>query len=312
MAIDPNHAPPLPGGFIRDGQTDYSRMLVVNNDGSINTKSAGTGPTSDQVQGTAADGAAAVGNPVQIGGVDTNGNIQAAAISTLGNLQITGGVAAGVADVGNPVKIGGVYNSTLPTYTTGQRGDAQIDSNGNTRSTIVGVSTTGIDTVSNTNAIIRVTRNNNDTLAGYLGTMGLSYNNTTWDRNRGDANGQLVQPFAMSSSRWAYAAAASGISNTTAAVTFIAAAGGSVRNYVTGIQLDAGVLGAASEIVIRDGAGGTVLWRGFVSTAGYPNGRQIIFEVPLRGSANTLLEVATLTASITGALYFNAQGFQGI
>lgn len=43
---------------------------------------------------------------------------------------IQGNVAAAVADAGNPVKIGGKYNLTRPTYTDGQRGDAQLTSSG--------------------------------------------------------------------------------------------------------------------------------------------------------------------------------------
>lgn len=43
---------------------------------------------------------------------------------------VGGNVASGSADSGNPVKVGGVYNSTLPTLTTGQRGDLQLTSNG--------------------------------------------------------------------------------------------------------------------------------------------------------------------------------------
>jgi hypothetical protein len=46
--------------------------------------------------------------------------------------EITGDVASGATDSGNPVKVGGVYNSTPPTLTTGQRGDLQVDVNGNT------------------------------------------------------------------------------------------------------------------------------------------------------------------------------------
>lgn len=46
-------------------------------------------------------------------------------------------VASGASDSGNPVKIGARYNSTLPTFTNGQRGDLQIDSRGNTRALLV-------------------------------------------------------------------------------------------------------------------------------------------------------------------------------
>lgn len=42
-----------------------------------------------------------------------------------------GSVASGATDSGNPVKTGGVYNSSAPTLTNGQRGDTQMDVNGN-------------------------------------------------------------------------------------------------------------------------------------------------------------------------------------
>lgn len=56
------------------------------------TTANGTGASADQVQGTAADGAAAVGNPVQTGGVDHAGNAQAVAMNT------TGGIATAYRD----------------------------------------------------------------------------------------------------------------------------------------------------------------------------------------------------------------------
>lgn len=46
------------------------------------------------------------------------------------NVQAVGNVAAGATDSGNPVKVGGKYNSTLPTYTDGQRSDLQVDTRG--------------------------------------------------------------------------------------------------------------------------------------------------------------------------------------
>jgi hypothetical protein len=44
--------------------------------------------------------------------------------------QVVGNVASAATDSGNPVKAGGVYNTTLPTFTNGQRGDLQISSRG--------------------------------------------------------------------------------------------------------------------------------------------------------------------------------------
>jgi hypothetical protein len=109
-------------------------------------------------------------------------------------------------------------------------------------------------------------------------------------------------------STWTYAAAGSGIVNSNTAVTIKAAVPG-FRNYISAIQLMAEVLGTATEFVIRDGAGGTVLWRTKISTAGLVGGLPIEFEPPLFSSVNTLLEICTLTASGTGAVYCNVQGF---
>lgn len=106
---------------------------------------------------------------------------------------------------------------------------------------------------------------------------------------------------------WSYAAAANGIVNTTTAVTIKAAAGVGLRNYITSLSITAGALGAGTEVAIRDGASGTVLFRIAFSTSGGQVNLQ--FPTPLRGSANTLLEVVTLTATVTGGVYVNAVGY---
>jgi hypothetical protein len=115
--------------------------------------------------------------------------------------------------------------------------------------------------------------------------------------------------YAQPQANWSYAAAASGIVNTTTAVTIKTAAGAGVKNYITSIQIMSEALTNATELAIRDGAGGTVLWRTKIATGGLTAGEPIRFNTPLVGTANTLLEVVTLTASGAGAVYFNAQGF---
>lgn len=129
----------------------------------------------------------------------------------------------------------------------------------------------------------------------------------------GDANGLTVQS-APSASTWSYAAATGGIVNTTTAVTIKAAAGAGVRNYLKTLMVNHDTLGAATEIAIRDGAGGAVLWRGKLQTAAtdISGGAGVLaFDPPLKGTANTLLEVVTLTA-VTGGVYVNASGFTGV
>lgn len=119
----------------------------------------------------------------------------------------------------------------------------------------------------------------------------------------------VVMPYASPDTSWSYAAAAGGILNTTTAVTIKAAGAALVRNHITSIQVQSEALTNATELAIRDGAGGTVLWRIKIPTTGLP-GTTFNFNTPLRGTAATLLEVVTLTASGAGAVYFNAQGFE--
>jgi hypothetical protein len=122
--------------------------------------------------------------------------------------------------------------------------------------------------------------------------------------------GALInKPYSIPEADWSYAAAPGGISNTTVAVTIAAAAGAGIRNYLTGLQLSSDALGAATELAIRDGAGGTVLWRTKIGTGGLAAGEAVTFPSPLKSTANTLLEVVTLTASVTGGVFVNAQGY---
>lgn len=220
---------------------------------------------------------------------------------------VSGSVASGAADSGNPVKVGGKYNSTTPTLTDGQRGDVQLDSRGNIRVTLTGTDGTQTPQITTTSDALSAS------IAG-MATRGfnLVYNGTTWDRMRGDTNGIVTQP-SLSANFWNYAAASGGIVNTTTAVTIKAAAGASVRNYLSSISINHDTLGAATEIAIRDGAGGTVLWRGKLQTTATDSATgsgSITFNPPLRGTANTLMEVVTLTA-VTGGVFVNAQGYTG-
>jgi hypothetical protein len=241
--------------------------------------------------------------------MDTAGNIKTVSGGAGATAdQVQGSSASGATDAGNPVKVGGVYNGTLPTLTNGQRGDTQLDTSGNLRVLATGIGTTGADAITNSLAYF-VNRSSAATTIP-LATAGLGFNGTSWDRVRGDANGLAVQS-ALSSTFWNYAAAASGIVNTTTAVTIKAAAGASVRNYLKTLTIETDTLGAATELVVRDGSAGTVLWRGKLQT-GSQAGRSITFDPPLRGTANTLMEIATLTATVTGGVFVNATGYTGI
>lgn len=125
-----------------------------------------------------------------------------------------------------------------------------------------------------------------------------------------DGNGNLKISTSTVGS-WIYAPPVGGIVNSTAGVTVKAAAGAGVRNYIKSLQLTADALGVATEFVIRDGAAGTVLARIKVNTGGIAGSGTTIFDPPLKGTANTLVEIATLTASVTGGAYANLQGNTG-
>ena len=137
-----------------------------------------------------------------------------------------------------------------------------------------------------------------------------SVSNSTLVRPIATVDGrQIVRLNSIPENEWQYAAASGGITNTTTAVTLVAAQASGVRNYLTSLQLSSDALGAATEIAIRDGAGGTVLWRGKIGMAGITGVSTIQFSNPLKSTAATLLEVVTLTASLTGGVYVNAQGY---
>lgn len=115
---------------------------------------------------------------------------------------------------------------------------------------------------------------------------------------------QVYLPYALPGSTWNYAAASGGITNTTA-VTIRAAQGAGIRNYLSAIQVVNGHATTSTEVLIRDGASGTVLHRGWAQAAG--GGFACEFNPPLRGTAATLLEVVNVTTG--AATYVNAQGF---
>lgn len=113
----------------------------------------------------------------------------------------------------------------------------------------------------------------------------------------------MTQPFVVPGSRWQFAGATGGIVNTTA-VALNAAAGAGVRNYVSAIQYFNSAA-VASEIEIRDGS--TVIWRGFVP-ASMTLPAAVNFDVPLRGTANTAMNVALATTAT--ATRVSAQGYK--
>jgi hypothetical protein len=92
----------------------YNKLDATND--SVTIKGAGTAGTADSTV-TTVQGIASM-TPLLV----------TPSQSTASSLKVepAGNAAAGATDSGNPLKVGGKYNSTLPTLTDGQRGDAQL------------------------------------------------------------------------------------------------------------------------------------------------------------------------------------------
>lgn len=121
------------------------------------------------------------------GGSGSGGGVVTQPTASQLNAQVVGNVAAGAADAGNPVKVGGRYNATLPTYTDGQRADAQTDSRGGLF--VVLKNTGGTASVD----IGLASADGNPMLTGIATrAYNLVWNGTAWDRARGDTNGSYT------------------------------------------------------------------------------------------------------------------------
>lgn len=94
-----------------------------------------------------------------------------------------GPVAAGTAQTGS--MLGGVvYNSTLPTLTTGQQVAQQSDASGNTRVLLTGDSSTPNDDIANASALGRMQRAGAAGQNSFLGVVQYQFDGSTWDRVR--------------------------------------------------------------------------------------------------------------------------------
>lgn len=114
--------------------------------------------------------------------------------------------------------------------------------------------------------------------------------------------GRLVTlPYALPGSTWSYATANGGVTDT--ADDEAKAAVASTRHYVTSVQVINAHDSTGTEVVIKDGS--TVLWRGWAEQTG--GGVSAKFDPPLRGTANTAINVANITNG--SQTYFNLQGF---
>ena len=118
----------------------------------------------------------------------------------------------------------------------------------------------------------------------------------------------IVVADAIPELNWQSVAGAAGIVSSTADVVLKSAAGAGIRNYIRSLDIAHDLLGGVTEFVVKDGS--TIIFRGKLQTPA-SDGRQIVFDPPLKSTANAALNFALLT-SVTGGVYVNAQGFTGL
>lgn len=156
---------------------------------------------------------------------------------TGGRIAVSGPSASGAAAVGNPVGMGCTFTTAIPTLTSGWRNECQLNNRGQLRTILHAQNVAGTDGVNNGNLS---TPNLESSAAAVtpapLIMTPVVFNGTTFDRQRGDTVGTVVQP-GLAATHWNYPAAAGGITNTTTAVTIKAAAGASIRNCIAGVQV---------------------------------------------------------------------------
>lgn len=275
-------------GLNAQGQRTNQRLTTINT----------TLGTPFQASGALGAGSAIIGNV----------RIDQTTPGTTNGVVPAGNVAHDAVDSGNPVKMGCYASQTAPTAISadGDRTNMWCGRVGQVFTTLT----------SQTGASIVDVGGLGDADGGgaSLATraFGYAYNGTNYDRFRGNTNGLVTQPYALTTARWFYTSGTSPIlSNTTTAVTIKTAAGASVRNYITSCQITTTAFTASVPLAIRDGAAGTVIWALTVPLAGFLQPVTITFPVPLQSTANTLLEIVTTTANTTGTVTASCQGFTG-
>jgi len=245
------------------------------------------------VVGPTAAGAASTTNPVQVGVIDTTGNV----VKLVGNangLFVQGRSAAGSIPVNNPTPIGGLDNGgTLRSFLATSIGQASVSS-----------PLTGADAVGNGSLGSMV--NSAAGGVGYLGIAPIIFNNTTWDRFRSaslsnfplattlTARNSIGAATTEKGSRWMVISNPAAGSQATASI----AAEASVRHVVDCIAFSAAATTApaltALTVNVRDGAtgAGTIIWTYQVAIAaatGQSVAPHSICGLNLTGTTNTAM-----------------------
>jgi len=219
---------------------------------------------------------------------------------TTNGVVATGAAATGAAVAGNPVLVGGTKGGNV----------APLPLNATSGAVVVNTGQAQLATSFAGQPYVTLPWADNGGALGYA-SLGYVWDGSAIQVAKGDTNATVTAK-GLTAGIWRYTSGTTPIlSNTTTAVTIKTAAGASVRNYIDSCQLTTTAFGASVPLAIRDGAAGTVIWALTVPTAGFLQPVNILFETPLQGTANTLLEVVTTTANTSGTVTFNCQGHTG-
>jgi hypothetical protein len=233
--------------------------------------------------------------------VDANGRLKVEAFSgeslpvTLTSTTITGTVAATQSGTWN---IGSI--TTLPALVAGTANIGDVD--------VLTLPNVTLAAGTNTNEVVGdiahgTAVGGNPVQIGLEGrsTVGTAVDDGDVVRALATTHGkQVVMPFAIPAATKSYASPAA-VTDTADDEAFAAIA--STRTYITSVQVFNADATVGTEVVIKDGS--TVLWRGYAAALG--GGCSATFATPLRGTANTAVNVANITTS--AETYFNLQGY---
>lgn len=165
---------------------------------------------------------------------------------------VQGNVASGATDSGNPVKVGGKYNSTLPTFADGQRGDVQLGTRGS-----VHVELWGTDSATPI-AAYGISTGDGGTQTAALVTIGFPrlFNGTDYDRWRsGGATGAALTQFGKPTTN-PFTRTTLNISTATTTSIVSGTASQTARIYRMHLNI------AASQTIDLQSSGGASLWGG--------------------------------------------------
>jgi hypothetical protein len=244
----------------------------------------------------------------------------------VGNAGAAVDAAQGASAPANVWQIGGIYNSPLPSLSTGQISAIQLDSSG--RPIFVGAGTAGsaaggVVTVQGVASMTPILANPGTAANWGVGATGAAVP-ANGVYHTGDAQSaepskattgnltgaffDLVGKFVTSpyANRENYKSGASSGTTTGAITIFPASGSASLKEYITDVECgrtDAGT--TAIYVTLNDGSS-TIL---VIPNSGGGGGNNKTFNVPLVVAANTAM-TATPSAGVT-TLYCSAQGYNG-